>query len=152
LDDDPIAVLLKFAFLGVLYLFLLWVARSSLKDLRRPSPAREEEDLPEAATAEPAARHVLVVEAGGGLRRGAAFDVDGSLTIGRSPQMAIQIDDRFASGRHARVYERNGLTYVEDMGSTNGTYLNGRRLGAQELLRADDRIRIGDTEFRYEQR
>jgi hypothetical protein len=149
---DPVAVLLKLAFIGVLYLFLLWIARSSLKDLSRPAnlPFRDDGDRPSAQ--ELALRSLLVAVSGGGLRAGSAFDVDGSLTIGRSPQMDIQIDDPFASGRHARIYERGGLFYLEDMGSTNGTYLNGQRLATHELLHAEDRIRIGDTEFQYEQR
>jgi pSer/pThr/pTyr-binding forkhead associated (FHA) protein len=146
---DPVAVLLKLAFIGVLYLFLLWVARSALKDLARPASS------PRLATDERASAQelaVLVAERGGGLRAGAAFELNGSVTIGRSPGAEIQIDDPFASGRHARIYERGGLFYVEDMGSTNGTYLNGERLASQELLRAEDRIRIGGTEFRYEHR
>ena len=69
----------------------------------------------------------------------------------RSPQTDVQIDDSFASARHARIYERDGLYYVEDMGSTNGTYLNGRQLQSRKQLRGEDRIRIGDTEFRYQQ-
>jgi pSer/pThr/pTyr-binding forkhead associated (FHA) protein len=147
---DPVSVLLKFAFLGVLYLFLLWVARSALKDLRRPAveragdPRAAEEQLPE-----PAGRPVLVHVGGGGLSAGVSFTLNGGVTIGRSPQTDIPIDDRFASGRHARIYERDGFSYVEDMGSTNGTYLNGKRLDSAELLRTEDRIRIGDTEFRY---
>jgi pSer/pThr/pTyr-binding forkhead associated (FHA) protein len=144
---DPVAVLLKFAFIAVLYLFLLWVARSALKDLRRPSA--------QAVVAEPAAeplagRGVLVVEGGGGLRAGASYVVDGSTTIGRSPGTDIQIEDPFASGRHARIHESGGHAYIEDMGSTNGTYLNGKRLRSEQPLGTDDRIRIGDTEFRYE--
>jgi pSer/pThr/pTyr-binding forkhead associated (FHA) protein len=146
MDDDPVAVLLKFAFIAVLYLFLLWVVRSALKDLRRP--AIERGSAP--GSAPEAERSVLVAEGGGGLRAGVAFALDGSTTIGRSPETDIQIEDQFASSRHARIYERDGYLYIEDMGSTNGTYLNGRRLDARELLRADDRIRIGDTEFRYE--
>jgi hypothetical protein len=150
--NDPVAVLLKLAFIGVLYLFLLWVARSALKDLARPSgPSRPGVDV-RASALELAHRSVLVAESGGGLRAGSAFELDGSATIGRSPAAEIQIDDPFASGRHARIYERGGLFYVEDMGSTNGTYLNGEKLASQELLRAEDRIRIGDTHFRYEQR
>jgi pSer/pThr/pTyr-binding forkhead associated (FHA) protein len=147
---DPVAVLLKLAFIAVLYLFLLWVARSALKDLARPSATRLPADA-HASAQDLARRSVLVAEGGGGLRAGSAFELDGSATIGRSPGAEIQIDDPFASGRHARIYERGGLYYVEDMGSTNGTYLNGERLASQELLRAEDRIRIGDTEFRYEQ-
>jgi pSer/pThr/pTyr-binding forkhead associated (FHA) protein len=149
MSSDPIAVLLQLGFVAVLYLFLLWVARSALKDLRRTGG-------PASAVAEPAEERVsqpplIIVEGGGGLRAGAAFAVNGSMTIGRSPQVDVQIDDRFASARHARIVEQEGLYYVEDMGSTNGTYLNGRRLRTQERLRPEDRIRIGDTEFRYQQ-
>jgi pSer/pThr/pTyr-binding forkhead associated (FHA) protein len=151
MSDDPISVLLQLAFIAVLYLFLLWVARSALKDLRRPpagaAPSHDAEPV-EARVAQPP---LIIVEGGGGLREGAAFAVDGTMTIGRSPQADVHIDDQFASARHARIYEREGLYYVEDMGSTNGTYLNGRRLRSQELLRPEDRIRIGDTEFRYQQ-
>jgi pSer/pThr/pTyr-binding forkhead associated (FHA) protein len=151
---DPIEVLLKFAFLGVLFLFLLWVARSALKDLGRPAPDSY-------ATAEGAYRNGdglgaggsagrLVVEQGGGLSAGQVFIVGAGLVIGRAPTSEIRIDDGFASARHARVFARDGAVYVEDMSSTNGTYLNGKRLSALEQLNAADRIRIGDTEFRYE--
>jgi hypothetical protein len=147
---DPVSVLLKFAFLGVLYLFLLWVARSALKDLRRPATERSDGDLRAAEQPPPEfGRPVLVHERGGGLSTGASFTLNGGVTIGRSPQTDIPIDDRFASGRHARIYQRDGFAYIEDMGSTNGTYLNGKRLESAELLRTEDRIRIGDTEFRY---
>jgi hypothetical protein len=149
---DPVAVLLKFAFIGVLYLFLLWIARSALKDLARPPGAPGRGRKRRGRDEMPPGRAVLVARGGGGLSAGVAFALDGSLTIGRSPQMDVQIDDRFASGRHARIYERDGFFYVQDMGSTNGTYLNGERLGSEELLRAHDSIRIGDTEFRYEPR
>ena len=150
--NDPVAVLLKLAFIGVLYLFLLWVARSALKDLARPATGSRLVADERASAQELARRSVLVAEGGGGLRAGSAFELDTSATIGRSPGAEIQIDDPFASGRHARIYERGGFYYVEDMGSTNGTYLNGEKLASQELLRAEDRIHIGDTEFRYEQR
>lgn len=146
---DPVSVLLKFAFLGVLYLFLLWVARSAMKDLRRPADQREEHLVAAPEAAAPPGRGVLVHERGGGLSAGVSFILNGGLTIGRSPQTDIPIDDQFASGRHARIYERDGFSYIEDMGSTNGTYLNGKRLERRELLRARDRIRIGDTEFHY---
>jgi pSer/pThr/pTyr-binding forkhead associated (FHA) protein len=151
MSDDPVAVLLQLAFVAVLYLFLFWVARSSLKDLRRAT-ARDDRHAPRGLVAdEVGAPPLIVVEGGGGLRAGAVFAVNGTMTIGRSPQTDVQIDDSFASARHARVIEREGLYYLEDMGSTNGTYLNGRRVSSLELLRPEDRFRIGDTEFRYQQ-
>jgi len=148
MSDDPISVVLQLAFIAVLYLFLLWVARSSLKDLRRGPAVPTAAEPPGERSAQPP---LIVVEGGGGLRAGATFAVNGSMTIGRSPAADVEIEDRFASARHARVFVHEGLYYVEDMGSTNGTYLNGRRLRSQELLRPQDRIRIGDTEFQYRQ-
>jgi pSer/pThr/pTyr-binding forkhead associated (FHA) protein len=91
-----------------------------------------------------------VVERGGGLHAGQSFVVGSGLAIGRAEGNEVRIDDSFASGRHARIFSHDGLAYLEDMRSTNGTYLNDRRVEGQEVLHADDRIRIGDTEFRYE--
>jgi pSer/pThr/pTyr-binding forkhead associated (FHA) protein len=152
MDDDPITVLLKFAFIAVLYLFLLWVARSALKDLGRGVAGNAQAAQ---AQSRPADRlpglPSLVVQGGGGLRAGSSFAINGSIMIGRSPQTDVPIEDSFASARHARLFERDGLYYVEDLGSTNGTYLNGRRLRSQQQLSGEDVIRIGDTEFRYRQ-
>jgi hypothetical protein len=145
---DPVAVLLKFAFIAVLYLFLIWVARSALKDLRRAAP--EAEGGAGAGRSLPRAP-LLVVDGGGGLRAGASFAINGVITIGRSPQADVQIDDPFASAAHARIFEREGNYYLEDQESTNGTYLNERRVDSRQRLRAEDTIRIGDTRFRYRQ-
>ena len=146
--SDPLEVLLQFAFLAVLFLFLLWVARSALRDLGRPAS----EGIVDASSdgARPYTGR-LVVERGAGLAAGAEYGVGPGLGIGRAAANDIRIDDSFASGRHARLYDREGVVYIEDMNSTNGTYVNGRRLGAQQVLHARDRIRIGDTEFRFEQ-
>jgi hypothetical protein len=148
--SDPIEVLLQFAFLGVLYLFLLWVARSALRDLGRPAiePAGfAEEEL--AAGGRPYSGR-LVVERGGGLASGEAFGVGPGLVIGRALACEITIEDSYASSRHARLYDRDGHVYIEDMNSTNGTYVNGTRVSAQQLLRSGDVVRIGDTELRFD--
>lgn len=154
MDYDPISVALKFGFLAVLYLFLLWVARSALKDLRRTmAPAPDATGFHHApAFGEPpaAAEAWLVVERGGGLTAGERFDLIGGLSIGRSAEADVQIDDRYASGLHARIFSREGRTYVEDMRSTNGTILNEATLHGEAELIDGDVVRIGDTEFRYE--
>jgi FHA domain len=146
---DPIEVLLKFAFLAVLYLFLLWIARSALKDLRRP-PGPAPAGSAVAGAASDARARLVVVQGGGGLRAGDWFEVGSGLTIGRAPASEIRIDDDYASGRHARVYGSDGAVYLEDFKSTNGTYVNGRRVDTRARLRSDDLIRIGDAEFRLE--
>jgi pSer/pThr/pTyr-binding forkhead associated (FHA) protein len=62
----------------------------------------------------------------------------------------VRIDDRYASGVHARIFARDGRTWIEDMNSTNGTLLNDARLKGEAELVNGDLVRIGDTEFRYE--
>ena len=156
--DEPLAVALKFGFLAVLYLFLLWIARSSMRDLARfegPSQAAEPPDGPAArrrsslpdlaAGVDP----TLEVVAAMGYEPGTTFDVRAGVTLGRADSAEIRIDDPFASSAHARVFPRGDFMYVEDMGSTNGTYLNGRQLKTAERLKMADVIRIGDTEYRY---
>jgi hypothetical protein len=154
-DYEPIAVGLKFGFIAVLYLFLLWIARSALKDLRRTAaPAPDATGLHGApllggdgGSSEDA---WLVVERGGGLKPGARFDLFGGLSIGRSGDADVQIEDRYASGLHARIYAHGGHFYLEDLKSTNGTLRNDDALAGEAELVAGDLIRIGDTEFRFE--
>ena len=151
MDYDPISVALKFGFLAVLYLFLLWIARSALKDLRRTvAPAPDATGFHQAAAPAPATDAWLVVERGGGLEPGERFDLIGGLSIGRSAEADVRIDDRYASGLHARIFSRDGRAYVEDMGSTNGTTLNDAALSDEAELIDGDVVRIGDTELRYE--
>jgi hypothetical protein len=151
---EPVAVALKFGFLAVLYLFLLWVARSALRDLTR---ARESTVIGRAggAAAVPAApaagRQVkagLVVERGRGLRPGTVYDVGRGILIGRGGDADVVLEDNFASQRHARVESRDSGLVLVDLDSTNGTYLNGRQVKGETELRIGDRIRIGETELR----
>jgi hypothetical protein len=151
-DLEPLAVALKFGFLAVLFLFLLWVTRSSLKDLRGTATPGFETGYHEVADGvEPAGTDAfLVVEEGGGLNKGEHFDLFGGISLGRSADADIRLDDRYASGIHARVFNRSGGYFVEDMNSTNGTLLNSRELHGEAELSPGDLIRIGDTEFRFE--
>ena len=153
MDTEPIAVALKFGFLAVLYLFLFWVARSALRELRRTTaPAPEGTGFhPIGPGGRAAATDAsLVVTRGGGLEPGERYDLFGGLSIGRSADADVRIEDRYASGVHARLYSRGANYYVEDMNSTNGTFLNGGRLDGEAKLNDLDEVRIGDTEFRFE--
>jgi hypothetical protein len=153
-EYDPISVALKFGFLAVLYLFLLWIARSALRDLRgtvAPAPdATGFHPVPAFEAAAPGGDAWLVALQGGGLHDGERFDLIGGLSIGRSQEADLRIEDRYASGLHARIFSREGRSYVEDMNSTNGTLLNDSSLRGEAELIDGDVIRIGDTEFRFE--
>jgi hypothetical protein len=162
---DPVAVALKFGFLAVLYLFLLWMARSALKDLRRTS-GRDGGDRGGAPAYEDATgMHVassglsgdgdlgaprLRVESAAGLRDGVAYDLSDGAVLGRGDEVDIQLEDSFASTSHARLMPQGDVVVLEDLGSTNGTYLNGEPLRGPQPLHVGDRIRIGDSEFTFE--
>src|SRR5918992_5957188 len=112
--DEPLAVALKFGFLAVLYLFLLWVARSTSRELARsegsvaadapgPGPRRRERSTPDLRSGvEPR----LVVVAAMGHEPGTEFDVGDGATLGRADSSDIPVDDPFASSAHARVFSR----------------------------------------------
>jgi pSer/pThr/pTyr-binding forkhead associated (FHA) protein len=158
---QPVSVGLKYGFLIVLYLFLFWIATSSLLDLRfrnRDRGARRQGAQPAAAnfdststdlyrTADPLAQFEgdfeprLLVDRAAGHESGVAYDLGHGATMGRG-DVEIQLDDPFAS--------RQGHTLVlTDLGSTNGTYLNDEPLTGAQPLHPGDRIRIGDSEFTY---
>ncbi len=165
---DPVSVALKFGFLAVLYLFLLWVARSARRDLGASGravagngavaahqlPDPDETGMYSASTlgsADLAARAPrLVVERAPGHQPGMIYDLDGDLTLGRGDRVEIRLEDPFASSRHARIYVQGSSVIVEDLGSTNGTYLNEELLQTARPLHPGDRVRIGDSEFAFE--
>ena len=156
--NDPVAVALKFGFLAVLYLFLLWVARSSLRDLtgRRAVAVDEGEAMaPDDVhrggfdAPAPAVQARLEVIAALGREPGEVLELDGDATLGRAATAEVHVDDPYASSVHARIFRRGGGMYIEDMGSTNGTFLNGQQLERPERLHGSDTIRIGDSEYRF---
>src|SRR2546421_3162539 len=159
---EPVSVGLKFGFLAVLYLFLLWIARSALKDLRRGHGGVVESDQvapPDAtgmysatdglAAADELEPHLLV-ERAAGHEPGTAYDLSDGATLGRG-DVEIRLDDPFASAHHARISRQGHVVVIEDLGSTNGTYLNEEPLTGPQPLHPGDRIRIGDCEFSFEQ-
>jgi len=150
--DEPLVVALKFGFLAVLYLFLVWVARSAMKDLGRGAePAAAAPVQAPGASDSRSVGAQLVVVAAKGYEPGTSWEIDGGVTMGRSDVVEIRVDDASASWSHARLFSRGDSMWVEDMGSTNGTYLNGRQISAAERLKRGDVIRIGDSEYRYQE-
>ncbi len=156
----PVSVALKFGFLAVLYLFLMWTVRSSMKDLRRGRDvAVEYVEAPADATAMHSAADDLldhdglreprlVVDHAAGHPDGIAYDLANGATLGRG-DVEIRLEDPFASTRHARIERQGSVVVLEDLGSTNGTYLNDEPLQGPQPLHHGDRIRIGDSEFSY---
>jgi pSer/pThr/pTyr-binding forkhead associated (FHA) protein len=91
-----------------------------------------------------------VVDLSLGNNPGMIYDLDGDLVLGRGDRAEIRLDDPFASSSHARVYEQGNIVVIEDLNSTNGTYLNEELLQTARPLHPGDRVRIGDSEFAFE--
>lgn len=154
-EVETALLLLKIGFLVLLYLFIWRIVRSAARDLRLPqesmilAPQQAAGLVPQ-----PRARELahLVVLASPALGEGDVYTVDSSpLTVGRGANNDVSImSDEYASARHARFEPRRDGIYVEDIGSTNGTFVNGIRLTRERRLTPGDVVRIGETDLRFE--
>jgi hypothetical protein len=154
LASDETLLILKGAFLVLLYGFILLVARTATKDL---GGAPQESIILGAAEAAALRAQVpvrsvsLVVLDGPGLRAGSTIAVTGRTVVGRDAGSDITLEaDDFTSSQHARLEPGADGLWVEDLGSTNGTFVNGSRLESRTRLRSGDVLRIGQTELRLE--
>jgi pSer/pThr/pTyr-binding forkhead associated (FHA) protein len=149
-------LVLKIAFLVLLYLFIWRIVRSAARDLRLPQESMIlSPQQASALLAQPVARELgrLVVVDSSALAEGEVYGIDSTaLTIGRSGDNDLPLDgDEFASAHHARFLPRRDGVYIEDIGSTNGTFVNGIRLTtADRRLIPGDVVRIGETDLRFE--
>jgi len=162
--------ILNYALLALIYLFfarVLWAVWSEVRGprpgVRQPQPQTAQArgaDATKIATRPPApvpAGHsqgrrkgtpsrLTVLEPK--VRKGSAYPIGTEITVGRGNNCSIGVpDDTFASQLHARVQLRNGTMWLEDLGSTNGTHLNGARLTMPVQLAVGDRVQIGSTIF-----
>lgn len=163
----PVAVLsiLKLCLLAVIYLFLARVVRAVWVEIR-VARSTDAAGVDAAATAPPLGRRaqrkadkrdarvgkqpkgaarpkLKIVEPPGQL--GTTFALEDEVTVGRAPGCAVSLDDTFASQIHARVFHRDGQWFVEDLGSTNGTWINRKRVHGPMRMHPGDRLQVGNT-------
>jgi len=156
----------KALLLLLLFAFIYAVMRRGIGDLRKVpddesyvpgrEPRREtssKADGRRAYAPRPTGAPELVVEESDVLAPQTRFDLkDGATSVGRSSTSDVVLkSDDYASGRHAQLTRHGGLLYVEDLGSTNGTFVNGRKTVGATPVRNGDNVRIGSTTFRYEE-
>lgn len=155
--SDQLLFVLKLCLLALLYLFFFRVVRAVWAELRTPSPAvgapvtagpagaappgrRERKAQAKAAKARP---QLVMVEPAD--QSGRSYPLDNEASIGRAAGCQITLDDTYASQIHARVFQRDGQWLVEDLGSTNGTWLNRHKVSGPMVLQRGDRLQIGNT-------
>ena|SRR5690348_4346942 len=148
-------ILIRFGYLALLWIFILGtvlVIRSDMfgtRIARQPSARNRAGARPPAKPAKPSKprrgepTHVFILD-GSGAGRSVALSA-APLLIGRGPDAAIRLDDDYASTRHARIVRSGDQWFVEDLGSTNGTYLGTRRLTQPTVVSTGSQIRIGKT-------
>jgi hypothetical protein len=154
LSNDETLLVLKLVFLVLLYGFILLVVRSATKDIGGAPQesiilgASEVAKLREQATGR--AARFMVLD-GPELRPGSTVEVLTTTVVGRGPESGVRIDrDEFASAQHARIGTGPKGVWVEDLGSTNGTFVNGDRVSGRRVLQAGDVLRVGQTELQLE--
>lgn len=149
----PAIRVLDYAFLALLYLFLLRVVRAVWAELKTPAPSTaggpstgplRPRQSAQATKLSRGAPSRLVVSHPGGTTE--VVELGEELTVGRAPDCGLVLGwDNFVSAHHARLSRQEGNYWVEDLGSTNGTLLNGRRFVGRALLRKGDRLQVGRT-------
>ena len=145
---DVFLIILRLLFIVLLYLFLMQVVIAITRDLRKTAVASENP----AKQALPVVGHLIVVDSGpSNILPGTRFDLSPQTTIGRGPTNTIQLTDNFISGEHTRLWFRHGLWYVQDAGSTNGTYVNNQPAREALAARFGDIIQVGFIRFKLAQ-
>ena len=132
--------ILRLAFLAAVFLFLYGVLRALVRDLRRAEREQRSE----------LGRLVVVAADGDAPAPGAVFPLDVITTIGRAASSTVVLDDQFASNEHARLTFRGRSWHLEDLGSTNGTFVQGERLDGPVALVFGDEFTVGRTRLRLE--
>lgn len=145
--DEQLLTILKLCLLALLYLFFWRVLRAVWTEIRGPktveaTPRRAQR---EAKRVERTAAPVQLTVVEPPALAGRHFPLADVLTIGRAADCQVTIDDTYASQVHARVFTSQGHLYAEDLGSTNGTYLNRKPLQGPQVMRRGDRLQVGNT-------
>ena len=147
-------LVLKLAFLVLLYLFIWRIVRSAARDVRMPQESfvLAPGSVPGLGQQQPIESGRLIVVRSPALAEGDELELDSAtLLLGRGSRNDVNLArDEYASSNHARVEPRRDGVWLEDVGSTNGTYLNGIRLTQAKRLEPGDVMRVGETELRYE--
>ena len=153
--SEQLLTILKLCLLVLLYLFFLRVLRAVWAEVKAPRPAVAAAGAPAAVAAAPAAKvkkqkrprgqasRLTVIDPPE--QRGRSFPLGQELSVGRAAGCVITLDDTYVSQLHARVFQQDSQVFVEDLGSTNGTYLNRQKVSGPMVMGRGDQLMVGNT-------
>jgi len=143
---DVFLLILRLLLIVLLYLFLMQVVIAITRDLRKTTAIQEFGT----GKAEPVLGHLIVVDSGPSqqIKPGASYNLLSQNTIGRGPTSDVLLSETFISGEHTRMWYRNGTWYVQDAGSTNGTFLNNQPARDALPARIGDIVQVGYIRFK----
>lgn len=145
LQLDVFLLILRLLLIVLLYLFLMQVVIAITRDLRKAAATSSDMEN----RAPPVVGHLVVVDSGpSSILPGTSFDLEPQTSIGRGPTNTILLNDNFISGEHTRLWNRNGTWYVQDAGSTNGTYVNNQPARDPIPAKPGDIIQVGFIRFK----
>ena len=155
IEVEAVLLGLKVGFLILLYLFIWRIVRTVAQDVRLPQESfvLAPQQAAAAGLGPRARTGSLVVLSSPVLKVDSERTLDSApVTLGRSSDNDMELgDDEFASAHHARVEPRRDGVWVQDVGSTNGTFVNGMKLDSPRKLAPGDVIRVGETDLRFEE-
>jgi pSer/pThr/pTyr-binding forkhead associated (FHA) protein len=152
--SEQLLFVLKLCLLALLYLFFFRVLRAVWAEIKTPAPAgaataarpgtgdRQARKDAKQAAKRPVPQLILIEPAD---QKGRSYPIGNEATLGRAAGCQITVDDNFVSQLHARVFARDGRYLVEDLGSTNGTYLNRQKVAGPMVISPGDRLQVGNT-------
>jgi hypothetical protein len=144
LNNQNLLRALEIIVVALIWLFFLRVIRAVWVEVRPPR-SRRADRAEESGSRRERALHLKVIEPAG--YRGQTFDLADEITVGRAPGCGVHVEDAYTSNLHARVYRRDGAVWVEDLGSTNGTWVNAERIEGPTRLGRGDLLQVGGTVF-----
>jgi pSer/pThr/pTyr-binding forkhead associated (FHA) protein len=146
--SEQLLLILRIGLLAVLYLFFFRVLRAVWAEITPPKASGAPSSNGSRKTKKhnqraPKRTELLVLDPPD--ERGRAYPLGDELTLGRAAGCTVTVDDTFVSQIHARVFAREGQYLVEDLGSTNGTYLNRKKVSGPMVMQRGDRLQVGNT-------
>ncbi|MDF2503666.1 MAG: hypothetical protein K0R06_1157 [Clostridium sp.] len=138
---NKLSLIFKIIIIGIIYLIIFFALKIMYKDMKNGDKKQvKRKKTFGLEVVDPGMSNIM--------RKGSVVPIDREITMGRKEDNTVVLHEEYVSGHHARIYLKNNNYILEDLGSTNGTTVNGEKINEKEYLRAGDKIEIGTIVFK----